>query len=352
MRIVISSAGRRVYVVHWFQQALREAGIPGKVYVLDHDPVAATVAAADEHREMPAFTDEDYAEHLLTVVDELRPDLFISLNDYELTVLSQGLADEIRNRGVIVPVLDAAAHRKVADKLAMSRALQRAGVPTPETVPVSDAVGVYELVENSTAVIIKDRWGSGSSGLQRFTRQQAHEWLNTHGRAMIEEDPQRLDNLILQPDLKGTEYGLDIITPVRGGTIKGLLGRRKLSMRYGETSAAVTVSTAPFAKIAGALNSILGIQATVDVDVIVAEDGQPRVIDINPRFGGGYPFNHIAGADVPHFLIASTLGLTPKTGWNIYQHDFIGAKHEGIIGFEPANHRVAPTDAVTLKRVS
>src|SRR5699024_8957741 len=132
----------------------------------------------------------------------------------------------------------------------------------------------------------------------------------------------------------------------------GLLGRRKLSMRYGETSAAITVSTAPFAKIAGALNSILGIQATVDVDVIVAEDGQPRVIDINPRFGGGYPFNHIAGADVPHFLIASTLGLTPKTGWNIYQHDFIGAKHEGIIGFEPANHRVAPTDAVTLKRVS
>lgn len=355
MRIIISSAGRRVYVVQWFQEALRQADLLGDVYVLDHDPDVASAAAADGYRRMPAFTDDDYSQRLLDVVDELQPDLFISLNDYELTVLSQGLSEQIRSRGALVPVLDSQSHRQVADKLAMSHALAEAGVPTPKTIPLSDAVGIYELLEGSSAVIIKDRWGSGSSGLRRFTRPQAQHWLNTRGAALVEEDPKQLDGLVLQPDLGGTEYGLDIITPVRGGPVEGILARRKLGMRHGETSAAVTVAAHPFQKIAAALNTTLGIRGTVDVDVLVTEDGAPHVIDINPRFGGGYPFSHIAGADVPHYFLASTLGVSPRSGWNSYQLDFVGAKHEGIIGFETSEKIETPTleaETAMLKHVS
>lgn len=355
MRVIISSAGRRVYLVQWFRQALMQARIAGDVYVLDHDPGAATAAAADGYRQMPAFTTDDYAAHLLQAVDELQPELFISLNDYELTALSQGLSEQIRARGTVVPVLDAEAHRNVADKLAMSQTLSWAGIPTPKTVTLSDQIGVYDLIEKSPNVIIKDRWGSGSSGLRRFTRQQAHNWLKTRGTAMLDEDPTLLDNLILQPDLGGTEYGLDIVTPVLGGPVKGILGRRKLSMRHGETSAAITVAPQPFQGLAAVLNATLGIRGTVDVDVMVTEEGVPHVIDINPRFGGGYPFSHIAGANVPYFLVASTLGLVPKAGWNMYQHDYIGAKHEGIIGFDTANMAQTPVEVnhpPALRRVS
>lgn len=355
MRVVISSAGRRVYLVEWFQHALRDAGLDGDVYVLDYDPGAATAAAADGYRKMPAFTDEHYSAALLGVLDELKPDLMISLNDYELTALSQGLSDEIRANGTVVPSLSAISHQNVADKLSMYRALQAAGIPTPHTVSLSDAVGIYELLENSNAVIIKERWGSGSSGLQRLSRQQAHQWLNSHATVMIDEDPQRLDALIMQPDLGGTEYGLDVIAPVHGGPVEGVLGRRKLSMRHGETSAAMTVDAQPFHGLAAALNATLNIQGTVDVDVMVTDEDVPHVIDINPRFGGGYPFSHIAGADVPHFLIASTLGLTPRTGWNAYRHDFVGAKHEGIIGFKTADRPStvgSSRDDLALRQVS
>lgn len=141
---------------------------------------------------------------------------------------------------------------------------------------------------------------------------------------------------MVQPDLGGSEYGLDIVTPVSGGSVEGLLGRRKLAMRHGETSAAVTVDNAPFQGLAAALNGVLGIRGTVDVDCLLTDDGTPHVIDINPRFGGGYPFSHIAGADVPNFLVASTAGVTPKVDWNSYQLDYVGAKHEGIIGFDTA----------------
>ena len=344
MRIIISSGGRRVYLVGWFRQALQEAGIAGDVIVLDHDPHAATAAAADSYRPVPAFTSEAYAPTMLDIVDELQPDLFISLNDYELTTLSQGLAGQLRARGVVIPVLDDKYHRAVADKLEMSKVLQRAGICTPTTVLLSDLVAVHELIETSSHIIVKDRWGSGSSGLLRFTAEQARCWVNERYVNATDAEALTFDEIIVQPDLGGQEYGLDVITAVRGGPVEGVLVRRKLSMRHGETASAMTVENTPFIGVAAALNAALGIQGSVDVDVMVTDAGVPHVIDINPRFGGGYPFVHVAGADVPHFYIASTLGFSPRPGWDAYRIGHIGAKHEGIIAFDTTG-RVADVSA-------
>src|SRR5699024_4040001 len=145
MRIIISSAGRRVYLVQWFQEAVRQANIGGQVIVLDHDPHAAAAALADEYRHIPAFTSPDYAPSLFELVDELSPDLFISLNDYELTELAEGLAEDLRLRGIVVPVLDTESHRAVADKFLMAQTLHQAGISTPTTVLLSNQPAVQEL---------------------------------------------------------------------------------------------------------------------------------------------------------------------------------------------------------------
>lgn len=334
MRVVISSAGRRVYLVLWFHQALRQLQLSGDVYVLDHDPYAAAAVAADGYRHMPAFSSAEYPQRLAEVIDELAPDLFISLNDYELIALSQGLSEQIRSRGVVVPVLDAAAHRAVADKLEMSRVLRTAGIPTPTTVLLSDAPAVQRLIASSSALIVKDRWGSGSSGLRRFTRDEALRWVSSQRSLMHQKQASGLDELIMQPAVEGAEHGIDIVTPPQGGEVKGVLARRKLGMRNGETSCAISVDSEPFQETATAVATLLGTQGIVDVDVMLTSDGVPYVIDINPRFGGGYPFSHLAGANVPHFLVAEVLGLVPEPGWNAYTHGYVASKHEGIIGSE------------------
>jgi len=334
MRIIISSAGRRVYLVHWFRQALLEAGVAGDVVVLDHDRRAPAAAAADGFRPMPPYSSGEYAEQLLRTVDELRPDLFLSLNDHELTALSRGLGERLRERGVVAPFLDEASHRAVADKLHMSRVLGRLGIPTPRTVLLSDTDAVHDLLESAPAVILKDRWGSGSSGLRRCAAEQLCRWSAT-GSTRSDDRALAGDELIVQPDLGGTEYGVDIVAPVRGGPVAAVLARRKLSMRHGETASAVSVDSSPFTGLADTLAAALGIRGTVDVDLLVSDEGVASVIDVNPRFGGGYPFSHVAGADVPHFCVASTMGFAPRPRWNDYRIGHVGAKHEGIIGFEP-----------------
>ncbi|HEY4577823.1 MAG TPA: ATP-grasp domain-containing protein [Yaniella sp.] len=351
MRIIISSAGRRVYLVQWFRQALYEAGIQGDVIVLDYDPNAATAAAADDYRPVPAFTSPAYADALLELIDELQPDLFISLNDHELTALSEGLADKLRARGVVTPVLDQTAHRAVADKLVMSQVLQRAGISTPPAVLLSDVVAVYKMLAASSHIIVKDRWGSGSSGLRRFTADQAYRWVEGRYANASDEEALGFDAIIVQPDVGGQEFGLDVVTAVRGGPVEGVLARQKLGMRHGETSSAMTVKNTPFIGLAAALNAALGIRGSVDVDVMLTDDGVPYVIDVNPRFGGGYPFVHVAGADVPHFYLASTLGFTPRPDWDNYRVGHIGAKHEGIIAFETAEVSAAETAPAQHERV-
>ena len=76
MRIVIGSAGRRVYLVRWFQQALRAAGIEGEVIVMENDPNAPSVAVADRFVRMPRYETQQYRQRLLTALAELQPRLF------------------------------------------------------------------------------------------------------------------------------------------------------------------------------------------------------------------------------------------------------------------------------------
>jgi len=86
--------------------------------------------------------------------------------------------------------------------------------------------------------------------------------------------------------------------------------------------------------------------------VLVTDDGTPHVIDINPRFGGGYPFVHVAGADVPHFYLASTLGFAPRSDWDRYRIGCIGAKHEGIIGFDTTEDTSTQPTTASSNRVT
>src|SRR5699024_8135626 len=113
------------------------------------------------------------------------------------------------------------------------------GIATPETALISDVAAVQRLIHKAPRVIIKDRWGSGSSGLLRLGRDEARRWV-TQQYTGTGIRTKRTDELIIQPDIGGTEYGIDIITPVRGGSVAGLLARRKLGMRHGETCSAVT----------------------------------------------------------------------------------------------------------------
>ena len=54
------------------------------------------------------------------------------------------------------------------------------------------------------------------------------------------------------------------------------------------------------------LSKKIGHIGNLDIDFIETEEGEIFVIDFNPRFGGGYPFTHLSGANYLKFIIDSS----------------------------------------------
>jgi carbamoyl-phosphate synthase large subunit len=88
--------------------------------------------------------------------------------------------------------------------------------------------------------------------------------------------------------------------------------RQKLQMRGGNTDRAVTVDSAPLAALGRTLGERLGHIGCLDCDVFVSPDSAPVVVDLNPRFGGGLLFSHMAGANLAGALISWRNGETPS----------------------------------------
>jgi len=53
----------------------------------------------------------------------------------------------------------------------------------------------------------------------------------------------------------------------------------------------------------------------MDADFFVTENNDIFLLEMNPRFGGGYPFSHEAGANVPAALIAWAIGNKLSPDW-------------------------------------
>lgn len=333
--IVIGSAGRRLYLIDWFREAFADLGVDGKVAVTENDPSSAAASYGDLARSLPRYADPDYGPALLELVDELRPSLFISVNDYELMHLhvATDLAEQLRSRGVVVPGVDRAWQLGCADKLRMAQLLEGIGVPTPRTVTGDNLEGIAAIAAETDQLIVKHRLGSASSGLALVTPSGVEAAVaaavahapRTDGRATTGQD------VVVQPRLPGVEHGVDIVGDLHeAGSLSAVLARRKLRMRAGETDRAVTVDPGPFVANAERIARAAHLTGLVDVDVFLDVGGETSVIDINPRFGGGYPFVHLAGADVPRFYLSRALGVAVEGNWREYAPGVVSAKHESV----------------------
>lgn len=328
VNILLSSAGRRPYLVKWFQEALRRNGVSGDVILADADPTAASRAYADKSLTAPPVGAAGYFSWLSATISQNHVDLAISVNDFEISEWSR------RRVGTTALLsLDAQAQNVVEDKHAMARHLRTYDIRVPETQIAASTRGTDLLARSRSDVVVKARYGSGSRGLEIASGDNIDAALARVSSAALDRTGQqsvdvskRMEYVVLQPRIGGQEFGLDVVHDFRGAFAAALV-RKKLSMRGGETDKAVTVDARPFRDLAQRIGESIPHRGLIDVDVIQDEHGRLWVIDINPRFGGGYPFSHAAGADVPSAYIAWMTNQQPEPSWLTYRVGVTSAKH-------------------------
>lgn len=340
VRVVIGSIGRRVYLIDWFEQAFALLGVRGEVHVTDADAYSPGFLRSEFTHRMPRYEDPEYPHSMRRLFAELKPDLFFSVNDYELEFIARtSLGAELeKETGATVLTLDHERHAIFHDKYRMYNAFISAGISTPETVLVADSDNLTALLNRYGSLIIKDRYGSGSSGVHRVSMRSLDavmDWLRSADANEKNTKINPFERYVAQPQLTGDEYGIDIVAPFSPNLgSPHILARQKVRMRAGETDLAITVRPEDFLEIGTAIHSLSKHRGTIDVDLICDHTGAQQVIDVNPRFGGGYPFSHYAGANIPLYYVQQLVEVEHASGTDAlrYQADVIGAKYSAMVG--------------------
>lgn len=317
LNVLLTCGGRRNYMVGYFQAAL--AG-RGAVCVADSSADAPALHEADRAFVVPRVADPDYIEHLLELCRRNAVGLLLSLNDLELPLLARH-RDRFRAQGTIPVVSSPEVIDICFDKWATSQFLAACGIAGPQSfLALRDAQAALARGEVTLPLVLKPRWGSASIGIafveeacdlaptyQLIRRQIERSILAEASAGDLEHA------LLIQECLIGQEYGLDVVNDLEASHV-ATFARCKLAMRAGETDRAVTVANAALDRVGAAIGQRLGHTGNLDCDVFLVGD-RPYVLELNPRFGGGYPFSHAAGADLPAALIAWARGAAPDPGW-------------------------------------
>ncbi len=331
--VLLSCVGRRCYLGQWFREALGGSGL---VVATDADPTAPGLQVADHAVVVPRVTDPAYLGTVLELCRHFKVALVVSLNDLELPMLASA-RDVFAAQGTHVLGADRLGVEACLDKLATQDLAASLELRYPTT--FRDRASARSWWRDRGYVgkmVVKPRWGTGSIGVEivesgaeldaAWDLCEARVSRSIVGSMSVGE---RGEWVIGQQCVAGAEYGLDVVNDLGGRFVCGF-GRRKIAMRAGETDKAVVVVRQELDRIASLLGQSIGHSGLVDCDLIEDETGFV-LLEINPRFGGGYPFSHLAGADIPRAFVAWMRGGTPEPQWLQVRPGVVGAKADHVV---------------------
>ncbi len=303
MNILFTCAGRRRYLLIYFKEALKDEGI---IVATDMQFSAPALSAADFSEKVPDIYNAEYIDATIAVCEKYHIDALISLNDLELPILA-----ECRARFEEIGVQLVVSSQKVIDicfdKYETAKFITSIGLSVPKTfVNYGQAVEAIKAGELHFPLVLKPRWGSGSIGIEFVEDMEEMDMiyrllLKKVKKSILSQTSVGDEYILIQEKIEGPEYGLDVMNDLKGNHV-AVSVKRKLTMRAGETDKAITVDNVAVREMGTCIGQNLKHIGNLDCDIL-EQEGKFYVLELNPRFGGGYPFSQEAGVNMPKAII-------------------------------------------------
>jgi carbamoyl-phosphate synthase large subunit len=286
MNILITSAGQRVSLVRAFQTELKREFQYGKVYTVDMTPnLAPACIISDGYKEVKRVTDLNYIEDLIAICIDWQIKLIVPTIDTELLILSQN-KDKFNNLGIKIVVSDEKFVAICRDKRMTNLFFTEKNIDIPKQ---------YDKTNYQFPVFIKPYDGSLSKDIYLINKEnELTEFHLQNSKLMFME---YIDNSLYD------EFTIDAYYD-RKSELKCVVPRKRILVRSGEINKGLTCNNFLVDYVIKKLSVIEGAIGCLTIQVFFNEKIQRVVgIEINPRFGGGYPLSYFAGANYPKFLM-------------------------------------------------
>lgn len=305
INILLTSAGRRTYLVKYFQEYLNGKG---KVHAANSSALSPTFEVADQCVVTPLIYDDNYIPFLLKYCKENEITAIISLFDIDLPVLAKH-REEFAEVGTRLIISDLDFINICNDKWKSFLYLKEREFGVPKTyVDLDEALSDVKNNKLNFPLIIKPRWGCGSLSIFRVNNEAELRVLYNKCKEEIKDSYLKYEakqdedkSVLIQEIIKGDEYGLDVINDLDGNYMNTIV-RKKMGMRSGETDCAQIMDIPQLKELGSKLSQFTKHIANLDVDVL-GIDGDYYILELNARFGGGYPFSHISGVNLPAAIV-------------------------------------------------
>lgn len=284
--IIITSAGQRVALVRDFKETLVRFYAEAKVFTTDMNPELAPAAyVSDGCFEVLRVTDENYISQLLDICKKNEIGMIVPTIDTELLVLAEN-KKLFNDNDIIVCVSDLDFIKVCRDKRNTGDFLEKHNIRVPKAV---------DKYNPTFPLFAKPYDGSLSTNLHYI--KNAQELTQD-----ILDDPKLLFMEYIDKETY-KEYTIDMYYGT-DNCVKCIVPRERIKIRAGEINKGRTVKCPLMDYIKERLDKIEGCIGCICIQVFFNPLTEDVVgIEINPRFGGGYPQSYAAGGNYPEMLI-------------------------------------------------
>lgn len=301
--VILSSAGRRSGLLAAIRESLAALRPGARVVAVDAGASAPVRFLADRFRQVPRCTDPVYGAALRAVCEEEAAGLIIPTIDTELAFYARSRG-EFADAGTAIFVSDPAAIRICGDKNSTHQWLVEQGFPTVRQATPAEALTLSR--EWRWPLIAKPFNGSASIGVTRVnTSEELAHVAGAH------------PDYVVQEMARGREFTVNLYVS-REGRCVCAVPHWRLETRAGEVSKGITSKDRRLMDLACQVAEALpGARGPLNMQCFLDSDGTIAIIEINARFGGGYPLAHRAGARFTDWLMEEQEGrsVAPYDGW-------------------------------------
>ena len=290
--ILITSAGRRVSLVNSFKSTAKKLDLNLKVFTTDLNPYyeSPTSQFADKSFKIGFFSEPNYVDDLLEICLENDVKIIVPTIDTELKLLADS-KNIFMKHGINIIISDSKLINTLDDKFETNIFFNNLGIKTPKILTIDDL---------DYPVFLKPVNGSNSKGIYKADNIDEIRPCDLDSEEMM--ILKYLDNSIYD------EYTIDLFYD-KNSFLKCAVPRIRLKVVGGESNQGITKKNYILDFVKDKFNFIEGAIGCLTLQLFSNKSNPTDIygIEINPRFGGGYPFSYNAGANFPEFILRENL---------------------------------------------
>ncbi len=282
VKVLITSVGKRVRLVENFLEV-------AEVYGCDANPKLSPAAYfVKECFEVPYINTQEYIPTLLEIVKKNNIDIIVPTIDTELTLLAKN-KELFEKLGAKVMVSSVRVCEIFYLKTSTEEFFSSRGFQTPKIINNLEEASfpLFAKLDNSSLSV-------GAMKVNNFSEAKKLQQANK--------------NYIFQEFIEGDEFTVDCFVAQNKESIS-IVPRRRLEIRAGEVSKARTSKNQHIInEVKKLLQSIDGFYGAITVQLFYTKEKNIYFIEVNPRFGGGYPLSWLSGANFAQYVVDDFLG--------------------------------------------